>query len=236
MKSFNFSEINLKRTFILGLCPIILIIVISCGTQKQKGITSDDISVNFSSQDSEIDPSIEEGFKKIVNEAYPRLINDFNREASRNISIVVDTSYEGVAFAKNDSITVSAAWMRKKPEDLDLMTHEIMHIVQAYDYSKAPFWLTEGIADYARYKYGLDNEGAGWSLTPYNPSQNYTDSYRISARFLVWMSQNYDDQLVYKLDDKLRDQTFTEAVWNEYTGKTLDALWQEYSADPKLSP
>jgi len=60
-----------------------------------------------------------------------------------------------------------------------------MHIVQDYGQSTGPGWLTEGIADYARYKFGVNNPAAKWALPAYKSTQKYTDAYRVTARFLV---------------------------------------------------
>ncbi len=48
-----------------------------------------------------------------------------------------------------------------------------MHIVQNYGRSTRPGWLTEGIADYVRYKYGVDNVGSKWALPDYKAGQSY---------------------------------------------------------------
>ena len=205
--------------------------VFSCKSPNQN---LDKIEVIVNNEDKTLNSEIEKGFIEIVQNVYPKLMHDFNPEARRNITIKIDTSYNGVAFANKGQITVSSAWMHSKPEDLDLMTHEIMHIIQAYPNGSGPGWLTEGIADYVREKYGIDNAGAGWSMTPFSPSQHYTNSYRIAARFLTWLSQKYDSDIVYKLDKNLRDKTYSPRLWKEYTGENLNELWDIYTRDPKL--
>ena len=119
--------------------------------------------------------------------------------------------------------------------DLDVITHEVMHIVQSYPPNSGPGWLTEGIADYVRFKYGVDNKGAGWSLPDYKPENSYKNSYRITARFLYWLTKKYDKNIVQKLDKNMRNKTYSEDLWNQYTGKSLDALWAEYSESPQIS-
>ena len=108
-----------------------------------------------------------------------------------------------------------------------------MHIVQSYP-DGAPGWLVEGVADYVRYKLGVDNAGAGWSLTPFNPKQNYTNAYRITARFLVWAEKKYSKKLVKKMDAAMRNQTYQPELWTKLTGKTVDELWKEYANDPAI--
>ncbi len=219
------------RTLFFNACVIALVSLSLTGcAQAQNKYT-----LTYTSQDETLDPEIQEGIEEIFEKVYPKLVQDFNPAAQEHVTIKIDTTYDGVAYAHQGAITISSDWLHKKPEDLDLVTHELMHLVQSYPGGAGPGWLTEGIADYVRYKYALDNEGAGWSLTPFSPSQSYENAYRITARFLVWLTQNYDEDLVVKLDEDLRTKQYTPETWKKYTGKTVDELWEEYAANPKLS-
>lgn len=209
---------------------ISVLLISSC-----KSRNLDKIKVTLTNNDKTLNLEIEEGFIEIVQNVYPKLMHDFNTNARKDVAIKIDTTYKGVAYANNGQITVSSAWMHKNPKDLDLITHEIMHIIQNYPNDSGPGWLTEGIADYVRAKYGVDNQSAGWSMTPFSSSQHYTNSYRITARFLTWLSQKYDPLLVNKLDENLRDNTYSSKLWKEYTGKSLDELWELYSNDPTIN-
>ena len=210
------------------ICLSLAIVMYSFGFSQKNTIT-----LSYQNDDSTLDSSIENGFKKIVFHVYPQLIKDFNSKARKDLKIRIDTSYNGVAYAHDGQITVSSKWMHSHPKDLDLMTHEIMHIIQSYPGGSGPGWLTEGIADYVRFKYGLNNKEGGWSLTPFNKNQHYTNSYRITARFLEWIRQKYDKKIIIKLDKHLRNQTYSEDLWKTYTGK--DELWEIYSSNPSIS-
>jgi hypothetical protein len=109
-----------------------------------------------------------------------------------------------------------------------------MHIVQSYPPGN-PGWLVEGIADYARYKYGINNKAAGWQLPKYSSSQSYKDSYRVTARFLVWITQNYEKDIVVKLDKTMRGGIYNSFTWKKYTGKSVEELWSEYEKNPKIN-
>ena len=206
-----------------------LAISVTGGLQAQK------YTLTYTSQDKTLDPSIQKGIEKIFKKVYPKLVKDFNKNSQKEVTIKIDTAYDGVAYAHQGAITISSAWLHKKPEDLDLVTHELMHLVQSYPGGAGPGWLTEGIADYVRYKYALDNEGAGWSLTPFESTQSYKNSYRITARFLLWATQNYDKKLIEKLDSDLRNKKYSPQTWEQYTGKTVDELWKEYATKPELN-
>lgn len=223
----------MKKTLLLGLSLLFAFPVVA---QKNNVsvTTNNDITVTFENEDSSLNPVVEQGFLNIIFEVYPKLVTDFNEAARQEIRVKIDTAYTGVAYAHNGEVTVSSNWMQKRPEDLDLMTHEIMHIIQSYPRGAGPGWLTEGIADYVRHVYGVDNVGAKWALPDYNSNQSYTDSYRVTARFLVWITERFDEKLVVNLDSNLRNKTYTSKSWKQYTGKTLDELWALYDEDPEL--
>ena len=167
---------------------------------------------------------------------YPALVKQYNKKATRVVTFVIDPDYDGVAGTSNDKVVFSVKYMTAHPNDIDIVTHETMHIVQSYgDGSKIPGWLTEGIADYARDTYGVGNEKAGWSLPKFSTSQNYKNSYRITARFLAWLEYSGYKGIVKKLDQAGRDKTYDKGgIWKKLTGKTIDELWLTYSQNPTL--
>jgi hypothetical protein len=110
----------------------------------------------------------------------------------------------------------------------------VMHIVQDYGDNVGPGWLTEGIADYARNKFGVNNAAANWSLPAYKPTQNYDNAYRITARFLLWIEVKVKPGMVRTLDFQLRTHSYTNNTWKQLTGKALDELWKAYTEKPEV--
>ncbi|CAF0913249.1 unnamed protein product [Didymodactylos carnosus] len=149
----------------------------------------------------------------------------------KDIKITIDPSYNGVAYAGGGQIVISAAWLRNNPEDYDVVTHEGMHIVQSYNRGD-PGWLIEGIADYCRWKWGVNNGRAGWSLPDFQRGQHYTNAYRVTARFLVWLERKKNGNIVKQLDTALRSNTYSGNSWNSFAGQGVDQLWTEYSNNP----
>jgi hypothetical protein len=184
------------------------------------------------------DTAFNEGVKQKMLETfftvYPQLIDKYNPNGMKEVTFFIDPSYQGVAEAANGTIRFSPAWFRAHPGDIDVVTHESMHIIQSYPPGAGPSWLTEGIADYVRYKYGVDNVGAGWSLPKYTPTHNYTNSYRITARFLAWLEINGHASIVTELDSAMRTKTYSSDTWKKITGKTIDELWLAYTQNPVL--
>jgi hypothetical protein len=168
---------------------------------------------------------------------YPRERSDFHPSAPSSVRIVMDPSYDGVAYVgekeKSATITINPGWLVKHPNDTDLVTHETMHIVQGYPgyaSAQAPSWLVEGIADYARDHYGVDNAAGGWALpTQIKPEHKVDTGYRVTGAFLKWSEAGHPG-LVKALDAALRKGSYTPALWTQHTGADLPTLWEAYVA------
>lgn len=238
-----------KQSKLFNLLTLLILSLISCNIDND--IIDSDPQENDNTE-LKITESEKDGFTIILNdnsnsislaiettlintfhEVYPKMVNDFNQNAPKKINVIINPTYDGVAYAdiSKGEIVISSNYINEKPEDSDLFTHELMHIIQSYPYG-APGWLVEGIADYARYLYGLNNAAAGWSLPTYSNGQHYTDAYGVAASFLNWIKLEYDAEIINKLDSSLRNETYTYISWVENTGYTLPDLWLIYSGNP----
>lgn len=202
---------------------------VSSDTIKKKGY-----QLVFISKDPDLDQEVKKNLIATYFKVYPKLVKIYNKKSTKDVLFVVDTAYKAVAEASGGRILFSAAYLKAHPTDIDVVTHETMHIAQGYGYSAGPVWLTEGIADYVRYKHGVDNIGSKWSLPNYNEKQSYTNSYRITARFFVWLEKKVTPGLIAKLDLQLRERKYTEQSWVNLTGKTLAELWDAYGKSPAV--
>jgi hypothetical protein len=223
----------MKKIFIaLLLCAVSFLSV--CNAQSTEIFKRKSYQLTFIEQDTSFSKALKEKLVQTFFTVYPELAKEYNKKTEKNVTFVIDTAYKGVAETGNATVTFSYKYMMAHPADIDVVTHEVMHIVQEYGYSAGPVWLTEGIADYARNKYGVNNAGSKWTLPAYKPTQSYENSYRITARFLVWIEKNVKSDFVKDIDASLRKHTYTENTWKEQTGKTLDELWASYSANPTI--
>lgn len=217
------------------LAFIACIAAISVSAQKNiRVVGKNGYNLILINQDATLDTALLTRMENTFFKVYPELAEAYNPKTLKNVTIVIDTAYKGVAETDNGKVTISSVWMHKHPEDIDVITHEVMHIVQDYGESVGPGWLTEGIADYARYKFGVNNDAAKWSLTPYKAGQNYDNAYRITARFLVWIEEKVKPGIVKTLDAQLRGHTYTDNSWKQLTGKTVDELWKAYTEKPEI--
>jgi hypothetical protein len=222
----------MKKTSILS----ILFLMLTAGAsyaQQTSNYNKNGYKLTFINYDNTLDTALKTKLINTFYKVYPELANAYNKKTLKAVTMIIDTSYKGVAETANGIVTISSRWMHQRPQDIDVVTHEVMHIVQDYGQSTGPGWLTEGIADYARFKFGVNNPAANWSLPAYKATQNYDNSYRVTARFLAWLEKSKPG-IVKTFDSKMRDHTFTDDTWKQQTGKTLDELWKDYSANPTV--
>ena len=182
--------------------------------------------------ESMVDRMVQEFF-----DVYPAQAAAYNPGASHTVNVTFDPNYDGVAYATGAStIVISSHWAAGSPDDVDVVAHEGFHLVQAYNNPNAPGWAVEGLADYARYSFGTLNPGGCWTMQHYQPGQNYTDAYGVTASFLLWLTQNVRPTIAPELDQALRGNQYDASFWTSRTGKTVDQLWQAYAADPAVQP
>jgi hypothetical protein len=193
-------------------------------------LTQSGYTLIFINQDTALDPHVKARLISTFFTVYPKEAAIYNPQTARKVTFIIDPSYDGVAATGNDETHFNPQWFHKHPGDIDVVTHEVMHIVQNYPDGAGPGWITEGIADYVRYTLGVDNEGAGWHLPNYSPKQHYDNAYRVTAHFFVWLEQNGHAGIVKALDSAMRSKTYTDQTWNQLTGKSVDELWTLYGA------
>jgi len=165
---------------------------------------------------------------------YPQLVTTFNPDAPTRVTFIMDPDLPAVAGVGGDVVMYHSGHFAAHPHDIDVVTHEVMHVVQAYGDRGAPGWLTEGIADYVRHVYGVDNAAGGWALPDFSPDQSLEDGYRGVGRFLLWLETHGHAGVVRALDSRLRAGTWSDEAWVELTGRTLPTLWADYAASPAL--
>ncbi len=141
---------------------------------------------------------------------------------------------DGVAYTDGTNVVVSSAWCtrQKDGEAIGSLVHEMVHVVQQYHNDAAPGWLVEGLADYIRwFHYEPQSHGAdvAWARRQGKHfSPRYDGSYRVSANFLNWVSEKYDPDIVPVVNASLRDNKYSDALWTQRTGKTVQALGAEW--------
>jgi cytochrome oxidase Cu insertion factor (SCO1/SenC/PrrC family) len=197
-------------------------------------IVKNNYQLVFISKDPNLDLKVKQNLIDTYFKVYPTIVDIFNKNSTKSVLFVVDTAYKAVAEASGNRILFSAQYMKNHPTDIDVVTHETMHIAQGYGGGAGPGWLTEGIADYVRYKYGVDNIGSKWALPEFNEKQSYKNAYRVTARFFEWIEQNVKSGVIAQLDDQLRKRVYTEDSWKALTGKTLDEHWADYAKNPSV--
>jgi hypothetical protein len=164
---------------------------------------------------------------------YPKIVailksDDSVRPLPPVVKLFFEKEMDGVAYSSGAEIHIAANWVRAHPNDFGMVIHELTHLVQRYPRNRVPAgWLVEGIADYVRL-------GSFEPLIP-RPridftKAKYTDAYKTTAGFLLWLEGKYGADLVPKLNAALRAGTYTDALFKEATGKEVAVLWSDFAA------
>jgi Peptidase of plants and bacteria len=179
-----------------------------------------------------------------VAEWYPQLVKMLpspGYSAPTHFSITFRADKKGVADTAGTRINCAAAWFRGElnGQAKGAIVHEMVHVVQQYGGARRtnphpmpnPGWLVEGIPDYIRwYKYEPASKGAAISKRNVEHVK-YDDSYRVSANFLNWAVQKYDKNLIAELNASMREGTYTEEIWKQLTGKSVQDLGTEWKTE-----
>jgi hypothetical protein len=166
--------------------------------------------------------------------------------------------WSGLAY--RGTVFLNAAWLCDHPEDLDpLLVHEMAHVAQ--NYPNLPYWHVwqqyhylgfiaaqlfrafpldtppcweEGIADYVCAKLGHTNL---WKCPQCNESYpHYTTGYSCTAAFLLYLDAACASNITCQLNAALRRGTYSDQFFVQATGKTLDALWEDFQKTPAYTP
>lgn len=193
----------------------------------------------------------EEKLKPVVKAWYPKLVEMLPSEgydAPTEVAITIDKDAKGVAFASGNKITCAADWFRKnlEGEAVGAVVHELVHVVQNYGWGRqrnaerkrTPGWIVEGIPDYIRW-FLYEPQTKGAEITARNLERaKYDANYRISGNFIDWVVRTQDKDIVQKINAAAREGKYDEALWKEYTGKTVQELGAEWKElhEKRLAP
>jgi hypothetical protein len=173
--------------------------------------------------------------KTIVEAWFPQITALLATEGSTapdEIRLVIQKEMKVPAATSGATISINGKWIVEHPDDLGMVVHELVHVVQRYPSAHRRLgWLTEGIADYIRWWRYEPEYFATHGRPKIDPAKSkYTDSYRTTAYWLAWAAKKYDLRLVRELDGALRRGEDPMPVFTKATGKDADALWAEFLA------
>jgi len=150
-------------------------------------------------------------------------------------------SMGGVAYTTDTHIFVSKNWIQDQMngQAIGSLVHETVHVVQQYgwgrrnnpDAAPSPGWLVEGMADYVRwFLYEPQSHGADivWMRKSPDVIPRYDAGYRVTANFLNWVMGHYDRHIVTQLNAAMREGKYHDALWKQYTGRTVEELGREW--------
>ena len=182
--------------------------------------------------------------KKYLSEEHVRLLVDtfdkvykgicdmFNCGEMRPVEYVIDPDYDGVAYTTWSKVVLNPKWLEQHPWDIDCMTHELIHVAQNYEVVEC-LWFCRDLPITQGKVRPLQRGRLGASK--YSDRQNYTDGYRVTAAFFLWIEETIDPTLPKDLNDTVKAGKYTDDYFKNKTGYTVDELWQKYAEASKAN-
>ncbi len=201
--------------FLMGVCPVVF---------------SDDAPLRVELDVTDVPHLASWGkhAKSLILRWQPRisaLLAEEGVKSPRAIKLRIRKSSKGVGSTSGTTISISSHWIEKHPDDYGLVIHELVHVIQAYP-PGGPWWITEGIADYLRWAIYEGKQPADFPR-PDTP-QRFRKGYQVAAGFLYWLEAGKAPGIVKKLNRAMRSRNYSDQIFRDETGLTLDELWNAY--------
>lgn len=190
------------------------------------------------SETPELKDWIEKKLRPAAETWYPKIAEFLASDgfaAPARLSVTFRKEMDGVAYTAGTRVVCAGPWFSKnlEGEAVGAVIHELVHVVQQYGRARGqpnPGWLVEGVADYVRW---FLYEPRHLRPRPDPARTRYTDSYRVTAAFLNYLTETQDPRIVPKLNAAMREGRYRPELWKELTGRTVDELWAKYAEDAR---
>jgi hypothetical protein len=147
----------------------------------------------------------------------------------REFGIVI-RDVKGVAYTAGKTITINVGYLKNHTDDLGMVAHELVHVIQQYHGRRNPGWLVEGVADYMRYF--VVEPGA--KNARFDPNRSdYKRGYQPAAGLLNWIEQQKGPGIVAKLNEIMRAGKYKPDTFKEVTGYEPDEAWTAFKESLK---
>jgi len=111
---------------------------------------------------------------------------------------------------------------------IDLVAHEVAHVLQVPYLGYAPPGFIEGMATFVEQEF----TNPPMEAQPYAYGMHYLNGYDHAANFYRWIDENYrvgQTPIVDSLHVQLLASTYTSQSWVDLTGHTMEELWEIFS-------
>ncbi|MFO1513153.1 MAG: DUF1080 domain-containing protein [Verrucomicrobiota bacterium] len=185
----------------------------------------------------------------VMAEWYPKIVAMMPSDgfvAPKQFSVNIRPG-DGVAATGGTRITANSKWLQGQlqNEALGAIVHEVVHVVQQYGGGRqrnaggtrprGGWWRGSRLLPLFQIRAPDSRGGHLLGQGRRNLELNYDKLYRVSANFLNYVVGKYDrDQtMIAKVNAACRDRKYTDALWQELTGKSIADLNDEWKAAVK---
>jgi hypothetical protein len=135
-------------------------------------------------------------------------------------------------FITRTDISVRENWVMgqiSKPGDWNEAIGAVIYSLGiVVEQNHNPNWLITGIADYYRWFHFEPVEHRPTMSAQSAAGHKYSDGFQTTAGFLAYLVKRHDPNLVLKLTAAIRRGRYSDDLWKESTGMSVEDLWAEY--------
>src|SRR5882672_6889777 len=107
----------MKKVFLLSAL-LILVFATNSQAQSPEVFKKKGYKLTFENQDPTFSKELKYKLVQTFYEVYPKLAKEYNKKTSKNVTFVIDTTYNGVAATSDDRVVFSAKYMKSHPKDI----------------------------------------------------------------------------------------------------------------------
>jgi Peptidase of plants and bacteria len=161
------------------------------------------------------------------------------QESTEKLEIVLHAK-PGASWANGYHMDVSAEDIARHPEGIGFVIWQMaMGFLQRGQSPKpgcsAPSWLMSGSSDFVRAN-AVAVPPSDW-CAHCDKGQDYKAGYQCTAAFFCYLNQHYSkEKLVPNVIAALRHGEYRDDIWQRLSGKSLDALWNDFSPSMTYRP
>jgi len=159
-------------------------------------------------------------------------LEDYKPDVANNVTLTTESS-QFPEYVVGNAIVFDTKWLEGKPKNrIGVLIHATTHVIQQ-PFHDSPRWFIECMATYADSVYSPIGEPPAF---PDSAGASYKDGYGTTARFLHWLEQHTTPNIVDQLNHADQAGQSFSATFQRLTNGTVDQLWDQYKANPKLGP
>jgi len=148
-----------------------------------------------------------------------------------SVNVMLLTSDVPHGWTMGNTVQLSSNWFRQHPHDVRLVSYQLTYALEHYPRPRAgcfvPGWFCQALPNYVSAKMEPNNR----AYTQCRTGDTYKGSASCATAFLLDLENKYSRaRPVETAVHALTNCEYNDTIWQKTTGRSLEDLWDEFSA------